>query len=233
MTTSKIRSLESINFLASLPDKDRQALEQRCAWRDCKKDEQIIDRDSDSRDVYFVVAGNVRVVNYSYSGREVSYDDVGPGSIIGELAAIDGKPRSANVVALNNATVASMSPDAFKQIVTGHPTIAAAVMERLVQIIRESNDRIMDLSTMGAFNRVYAELLRLARGNLDEEDYSAVIDPIPIHSDLASRAGTTRETVARAIGELTRKGVVEKQGQTLNVPDMEQLEDIVEGDVGA
>lgn len=233
MTTSKIRSLEHFKLLACLPDKERQALEQRCAWRDCRKDEQIIDRDSESRDVYFIVAGAVRVVNYSYSGREVSYDDVGRGGIFGELAAIDGKPRSANIVALRNATVASMSPDAFKQLVTGHPAIAAAVMERLVEIIRESNDRIMDLSTMGAFNRVYAELLRLARTSLDEEDYSAVIDPVPIHSDLASRAGTTRETVARAIGELTRKGVVEKRGQALNVPDVEQLEDIVEGGADA
>ena len=72
--------------------------------------EQIIDSDSDSRDVLFVAGGKVRIVNYSASGREVSLDDVGAGGFFGELAAIDGASRSATVVALEDTIVASLAP---------------------------------------------------------------------------------------------------------------------------
>ena len=62
----------------------------------------------------------------------------------------------------------------------------------------------------------------------DEAD-SAVIEPLPVHSDLAARCGTTRETVARAISDLIKKGVAEKQGNGLRIADLWALKDIVEG----
>lgn len=230
MPEVKAKTLAHVPIFADVPAADREAIERRCAWNSYKRGEQIIDRDSDPGDVFFVVDGVVRVVNYSMAGREVSYADVADGGMFGEFAAIDGKPRSASVVARKATTVAALSPSAFMDCIRQHPEFAVAVIRRLTQLVRDSTERILDLSTLGAYSRVYAELLRLARNNMDEEDYSAVIDPIPIHSDLASRVGTTRETVARALGELTRKGVAEKRGSTLYFPDLMPLEDIVEGD---
>ena len=223
-------SLASITLIGSLPEAERQAFEKQCAWQEYKAGSQIIDRDSDTRQVYFVTSGTVRVVNYSMSGREVSYDDIRAGGFFGELAAIDGKPRSANVVAIKKSLIASVSGEVFLRFVTSNPEMAMGLLERMVMIIRGGTDRIMDLTTLGAYHRVYAELLRLARdsGGMDD-DGSGVIRELPTHSSLASRVGTTRETVARAIGELTRRGVAEKRGKGLYFADYEELEDIVEG----
>lgn len=228
MSESGAETLENIGLLEGFSPEERRDLEKRCAWRHYGANEQIIDRDSDSGDVYFVVAGDVRIVNYSYSGREVSYDDIPAGGFFGELAAIDGKPRSATVVTLKKTIVASLSPEALREAILDHPRLALAIMKRLVAVIRGSTDRIMDLSTLGAYSRVYAELLRLARQDVDEE-YGATIAKLPTHSALASRCGTTRETVARAISDLTKREVCEKRGQGLYFPDLEALEDIVEG----
>ncbi|MGE0737243.1 MAG: Crp/Fnr family transcriptional regulator [Alphaproteobacteria bacterium] len=223
------RSLDGVKILASLTSAERDELARRCNWRDFKDHEQIIDRDSDSRDVYFIVRGAVRVVNYSYSGREVSYDDITEGGFFGEMAAIDGKPRSATVIALNETTVASLPPETFRRIAADHPEFGLAIMERLVQIIRGSTDRIMDLSTRGAYSRVYAELLRLAQQH-QTPDGGGAIDPLPVHTDLASRAGTTRETVARAIGRLSRMKVARKRQHGLVFTNLERLEELVQGD---
>jgi CRP-like cAMP-binding protein len=223
------RSLDKIPVLEPLPDAVRRELEKRCVWKEYKSDEQIIDRESESRDVYFVVGGIVRIVNYSYSGREVSYDEIRAGGMFGELSAIDGKPRSASVVSIKRSLIASLAPEIFKKTMREHPEFAVAVIERLAVIIRASNDRIMDLSTLGAYTRVYAEILRLARTLVKEDAESAVIDPLPVHSDLAARCGTTRETVARAVSDLIKKGVAEKQGSGLNIKDLWALKDIVEG----
>ncbi|MEK9900049.1 MAG: cyclic nucleotide-binding domain-containing protein, partial [Rhodospirillaceae bacterium] len=67
-------SLADIPFLEALSDASRSALEQRARWVRYKTNETIIDRETDSRDVYFVVEGRVRVVNFSISGREISFD---------------------------------------------------------------------------------------------------------------------------------------------------------------
>lgn len=223
------RSLDKNPVMASLPDTVRREIEKRCVWKEYKTDEQIIDRESESRDAFFVVGGSVRVVNYSYSGREVSYDDIRAGGMFGELSAIDGRPRSASVVALKRTLVAALAPEIFKKTMREHPEFAVAVIERLTSIIRASNERIMDLSTLGAYTRVYAEILRLARTLAKDEDETALIDPLPVHSDLAARCGTTRETVARAISDLIKKGVAEKQSTGLKIADLLGLKDIVEG----
>ena len=94
------RSLAGITLLEGLDEHTRKELELRCRWVRVKAHEQIIDRESESRDVYFIVEGRVRVLNYSMSGREITFDEAGPGGYFGELAAIDGQPRSANVIAL-------------------------------------------------------------------------------------------------------------------------------------
>ncbi len=223
------RSLDRIPVLAPLPDAVRRDLEKRCVWKEYKADEQIIDRESESRDVFFVVGGVVRIVNYSYSGREVSYDDIRAGGMFGEISAIDGKPRSASVVAMKRTLVAALAAEIFKKLMREHPEFSVAVIERLAVIIRTSNERIMDLSTLGAYTRVYAEILRLARAVSKEDAESSVIDPLPVHSDLAARCGTTRETVARAISDLIKKGVAEKAGSGLAIKDLWALKDIVEG----
>lgn len=220
-------SLRGINLFQKLADHVIEGLNKRCTWRRYRINEQIIDRQDNSRDVYFVSRGTVRIVNYSLSGREVTFDDVQEGEVFGELAALDGAPRSANVVALSEVVVGMMSPEVFQHTLIEHPNIALLLMTRLAHVIRASTGRIMDLSTLGANNRVYAELLRLAKPNA-KNDNTAVIDPIPIHGDIASRVSTTRETVARVISDLSRKSIVLRQDNSLHIPDVTRLADMVE-----
>jgi|JI10StandDraft_1071094.scaffolds.fasta_scaffold541375_2 CRP/FNR family cyclic AMP-dependent transcriptional regulator len=227
MTGAFPQSLDGIDLLVSLSADDRAAVARRCHWRRFPAHEQIIDRDSDSRDVLFVTSGRARIVNYSANGREVSFDDVPAGGFFGELAAIDGAARSATVVALEDTIIASLVPSAFLALMKEHPEVALAIMRRLAGIIRHSNGRIMDLSTIGAQSRVCGELLRLARAEEpDEGDWR--ICPIPRHSDVASRASTTRETVARVLGDLVRHGVVKREADGLHIAEPERLAALVE-----
>lgn len=227
MTQDITRSLSAIKLLSDIDKGELALIEARCGWRHFTPQQQIIDRHSDSRDVYFITQGTVRVVNYSISGREISFDDINKGAIFGELSAIDGEPRSANVVAITHTVVANMSPAVFQEMLSEHPNVALILMKRLAGIIRTSVERIMDLSTLGANNRVYAELLRLARLQT-EGDKTSTISPVPNHSDVASRVSTTRETVARVFGELAKNGMIKKSSNKLVVTDVDRLQGMVE-----
>ena len=224
---SEIESLSGIGLLKDIPAADRRRLEQICRWRHYGAHEQIVDRQGDSSDLCFVVAGRVRVVNYSASGREITLDDIVAGEFFGELAAIDGQPRSANVLTLNACTIASLPRQMFREMIEQHPKLGFLIMERLASMVRHSTERIMDLSTLAANNRVQAELLREGRARMTG-DNQAEISPIPIHGDIASRVSTTRETVARVLGDLARQGVVERTKDTLVIRDVAQLAQMVE-----
>jgi CRP-like cAMP-binding protein len=120
-----------------------------------------------------------------------------------------------------------MSPEVFLRLLSTKPLVGMEIMKRLARMVRQANDRIMDLSVLGANNRVHAELLRQAWG-FTKDGKTAAIKPIPVHSDIASRVSTTRETVARVLNDLAREGIVERQKDTLLVKDMSKLAVMVE-----
>lgn len=228
MDDSSTISLDRIEPLTVLPPEVRADIARLCSWKRFAPHEQIIDRQSDTRDVLFLVKGSVRVVIYSISGRELTLDDLGEGAFLGELSAIDGNPRSASVMALTETTIAALSADHFKRLLAEHSDFALLVMKRLAAMVRASTDRIIDLSTLGANNRVHAELLRQARLAGANKDGSAVLKPIPVHGDIASRVSTTRETVARVLNDLARQGLVRRERDALVVVSLEHLEEMVE-----
>lgn len=220
-------TLGGIPLLQSLDPAARQSLEQRCRWRRYGRHDEIIGRESDSRDVYFIISGRVRVVNHSLSGREIAFHEMDAGNYFGELAAIDGRPRSATVIALNDALLAAVSPDTFINLLHDHPDMAIEVLRELAQFVRVSTDRIMELSTLGAHNRVHSEILRAARALAPEAENTARISPIPVHADIASWVSTTRETVARVLSDLAKQGLVLREKNALVVTDLDQLETLV------
>ena len=198
MSEQELENLSGIDLLSDLDSGDLKKIEEACSFKRFADQEQVIDRQSESTDVYFVISGDVRVVNYSLSGREIALDDMAAGAYFGELAALDGEPRSASVMALSDCMIAATPQEQFLPLLEKHPSIALKVMKVLARVVRTSTDRIMDLSTLAANNRVQADLLRLAKDHVDDSN-TAEISPIPVHSDIASRASTTRETVARVL----------------------------------
>lgn len=225
---TKPPGLEGVRLFADIGDEARRTIERQCGWRRCAAHEQIIDRDSDSRDVHFVAQGVARIIIYTASGREVTLADVEAGDFFGELAAFDGAPRSASVVAVTDCWIATLGAARFLGALEAHPALALIVMRRLSATIRAATERIVELSTLGANNRVQADLLRQAESAGPDGTGRAVIQPIPVHADIASRVSTTRETVARVLNDLARKGLVTRERDALVVHDVARLEMLVQ-----
>lgn len=221
----KSQLLRGIAILSDLPPADLAALEKACQWHRFERGRPVFDRASLNRDVYFVTEGRVDIVDYSLTGREVSYASVSAGGFFGELAAIDGEPRSASVVAGEASVIASLDHAQFKELLRRQPSVALHVLERLARIVRSNNERIMDLATLGAVQRVQRELHRLTGNKTSGE---VTIDPAPIQSEIARRAATTRETVARVFSTLRQTGLIRKKGRALIVADPAALARSVE-----
>jgi CRP-like cAMP-binding protein len=218
--------LRTIKLLEGLPEERLQSLALQLTWRRYEPEQLIISRTVASRDVHLIVSGSVRITIYSAAGRQVTFNDERAGAAFGELAAIDGHPRTADAVALESVLIASMPPILFKQLLRDEPLVLERVLLQLTSLVRRLSDRVIDLSTLGVQNRVHAEVLRLAReagvvGN------RARIDPAPKHADVAARVSTYREQVTREISLLAKEGVVAKSAGALVILDVGLLERMV------
>ena len=225
MDNVKKNKLERIKLFSSISNADIEIIEKNVRFSSFQSGEQIIDRSSDNQEVFFVLKGSVKVVNFSSSGREIAFGNFNEGDFFGEISAIDGKPRSANVFAANDCELASLSPPVFHDLLIKYPTISSLVLERFAKIIRVADERIMDLSTLKVVQRVYIELLKMTDHDAAVPELW-VIRPMLSHSEIASRVGTTRETVARVLGQLSEANIVERKSKALYVRNKEKLEQL-------
>jgi CRP-like cAMP-binding protein len=223
--------LSEITLLKSLSQSQIARLSKSCSWRRYAAGQQVVGYKDISRDVYFVLSGTVRVKIYSLEGKEISYRDIGSGEIFGEFAAIDGKMRSADVVALKDSQIAAMSPDAFWSILCDYPSVAADLLRHLTAVIRMYSDRIFEFSALAVKNRIHAEILRLARAHARPGN-EAVIEPAPTHAEIASRISTHREAVTREINQLKRAGLIAQDGAGLRILDVQRLKQMVDDVIG-
>lgn len=173
-----------------------------------------------------MIQGAVNVVNFSASGREVAFATIEAGDCFGELAAIDGKPRSASVVAIRESLVATMTSNAFLKLLQERVEVTFRVLKHLTNMVRAGDVRIMELSTLAATQRVFAELLRMA-----VPDTAAtglwIVQPMPPLREIASRVSTTRETAARALSQLSSIDLLRRKGRSLYLMDRAKLEEFV------
>jgi CRP-like cAMP-binding protein len=140
--------LDGIEIFRNLAPDTVASLSRRCSWRRYGPGQLILQRQDESRDVFFVVSGRVSVVYHSASGREVRFSDSAAGDIIGDFAAIDGEPRSADIVSVTPTLIASMSSDLFWEVLSRHQSVSAAMLLRLTRIARGKLQRLVELSTL-------------------------------------------------------------------------------------
>jgi CRP/FNR family transcriptional regulator, cyclic AMP receptor protein len=215
--------LQKVRLLQGLSQERLEILAAQCNWRRVEPGQLIVARNSPDRDVHFVVGGRVRVTSFSAGGRQVTFRDEDAGDLFGDLAAIDAKPRSADVLALESVLVASLSPEQFRELIAQEPLVRERVLQRLAELVRLLSERVIELSTLGVQNRIHAELLRLARLAAGDG-----LDPAPKHADIASQVSTYREQVTREFSALTRQGLLEKDGTAIVLTDVERLARMVE-----
>jgi CRP-like cAMP-binding protein len=204
------------------PDRGEQ-LAKECIWKEYEANELVIDIDEETNDVRFVISGLVRIISRLSIGKEVILGEMGPGDFFGELAAIDGETRSANVTTLYKSKLCIMPKTTFLKLITLSPEINLNVMKVLTQRIRTLNMRLAEQSFLQAKHRTYAELLRLSKPRLGHEGQRS-ISPPPTQREIADRIGTRREVVSRELNALHKQGIFEKTKGALVIKNVSELQ---------
>ncbi len=198
-----------IPFFEGLTPAEAETFARGCAWKRFDQGELMVDFEDCSTDVYFIVSGDVRVLMRGAGGKEMIFGDLGPDQFFGEMAAIDGEKRSANVTALTKVETCIMPASVFKSIIFSTPAICERLLKLMTNRLRASNVRLFERSVLDLRHRLYAELLRLAHPRHGVEGQS-IISPPPLQQDLAARIGCRREQISREIHAMIEEGLAEK-----------------------
>jgi CRP/FNR family transcriptional regulator, cyclic AMP receptor protein len=224
-------SLESIAIFRGLSSSTLERIKRRCSCRRYEPRESIVDHLDTSDEVFFLLTGNARVTIHSTDGKLVNFRELSPGGMFGEYAAIDGRPRSANVEARTSCLVVSMPADAFRGLLEAEPTVTKTLLEHFVREIRELTTRVFEFSTLAVRYRIQSEILRLAQLS-SRQSKIARIAPAPTHAEIASRTSTHREAVTRELNRLAQMGILEQRNRELWITDVDRLAALVQDAAG-
>ena len=221
------RSLRGIKLLGDVDEKAVKQLEDICTWYFCPKSGHVFDRDDDSGDVYFIVEGSIRAADNVESEQEVAFVELSAGDIFGELSAIDDEPRSATVYALEDSVLAMVPKAVFLKYTRDYSNVLIGLMAHFVETVRGLNTRVVGLSSTTVVQRVYEQILEISEPD-PVNPRRHIIETMPSHKDIAIWAGTTPETVARAVGRLLEAKVAKRRFKTLHILDPQRLQELVD-----
>jgi len=168
-----------------------------------------------------VASGRVKLTLTSQeAGREVALDHLGPGDVFGELALLDGEPRSADAIAVEPTQLLLLSRDDFRAFLTSHPAFALDLLADMSRRLRRDAQIIQDAAFLDVPARLARVTLRLAEHGPDD-----VLRTPPIsQSDLAALVLTTRVTLNKFLGLMTDQGLLRWESGRVIVVDKERLE---------
>jgi len=212
--------------MREVPEEERRRLETRCTYRRLAPGDTLMTRFTSGIAVYFILRGRARVVHFLDGQDEITIATVSAGEAIGEISAIDGGTASATVIADEDCVVAELAKEEFQGLLVRNGNVALSILKRWAAIIRELDDKVSFVSSVGPEQRICSELLRLARID-GSPGHHWIVAELPSHQEIAIRTQTTREWVARTIAELASRGIVERRTRTLHILDYRGLQAVV------
>ncbi len=195
---------ENVSLFTNVPAELVEALGEYSKRRHYPKDSILFMEGDDSNHLYILESGRVRVFVSGEDGKQFVLNYLVAGDYFGELALIDGKPRSASVMTVADSVIVTISRDDFRRFITDNPDVALALMCQLVTRIRTLTDSARDLALLDVYGRVTRQLQQLS------DDSGQISNPKLTHQEIANMVGASREMVSRIMKELVVGGYIEQ-----------------------
>ena len=216
-----VSTLRGVPFLAVLPPAELEALAQRAHARHYRAGTTIFHREDPGSTLHVIRKGRVKLTLTSPEGREVTVGLLGPGDFFGELALLDGGPRSASVVALEAVETLTIDRGPFLDTLVSHPEVSGALLAVLGERLRNTDELIQDILFLDLPARLAKRLLALAEEHGRRVAEGLRIDVRLNQSELAGIVGSTRESVNRCLNAFASRGLLalDRDAITILKPD--------------
>jgi CRP-like cAMP-binding protein len=218
--------IRTVPIFSELSEEEVAAVARHATRRQFAKDAVIFFENEPGDTLYVVAAGRVRVSILGDDGREVILSVLGPGDFFGEMALLDNDPRSATTIAAEDTELLCLSRPDFEKVMRESPTMMMALIKVLTTRLRHANQQISTLALLDVYGRVAHLIVEMAQEEGRRLKDGRIAFRRSTHQEIASRIGTTRETVTRMLKDLQRQKLVHVEGKEFVVgPDFEKAFD--------
>lgn len=209
MSSMLVEYLKNIPIFNHLKESQLKEIASRCKNVSFKKGDAIFYKTDLSTDLYIVVSGRLKAVLTDDQGDEMVLAQFEPGAFFGELSLLDGKGRSATIVADKDSDLAVLKKDVFLDLLYKDPKIAVELMITLVERLRKADDMIESLAFLEVGERLVRALLDAAKTR-DDKAHGYLRASKLTHKELAAHIGSSREAVSKCMKILVSKGIVKE-----------------------
>ena len=220
---SKTTMIRNVPLFAGLSDRSLEDLAGSLGRRTFARGMIIFHKASSGQTMYIVESGKVRIFTLSESGQEVTLNIYGPGDVFGEFSLLDGLPRSAGAVAMEETVTLTLHRDHFFQHLEASPSMARSIIEVLTARLRFTTEHAESLAFLDVYGRVAMTLLDLA-GRYGTEKHGIELHLRLTQSELATWVAATRESVNKVLGTFRDQGLIAVEGHKITILDLEGLE---------
>ena len=168
-------------------------------------------------------SGQAKVSVQTRPGRELLLAVKGPGELLGEMSALDGRPRSATATAMEPVEALLLTASVFQEFLNAHPRIALRLLQVLTSELRDADELIADRDLGDTVSRTARRLLHLVRRYGEHNGGSTRVGLALTHEDLAGWIGVSREATSRALSRLRTAGYITTGRRCITVVDLPGL----------
>jgi CRP-like cAMP-binding protein len=215
--------LRRVSFLAELTDAELDELGGNLRLRRCRKGATIFTEGDDGDCMYVIEEGWVKIALTSPEGKEATLRLCGAGDFFGEMALLDGEPRSADAHAQTPTKLMLLGRADFLRFLERRPSVAVRLLASLSRRLRHTTQQVHDAAFLDVPGRLASVLADLGD---PPEPHVAAGRGLPhsmTQSELASLIGATRESVNKWLGFYERHGLIRRTKAGITVLDPEQL----------
>lgn len=228
LTDTCVQALRRCQLFADLDEQPLSSLASYCTATDLPAGRLLFARGDPADGLRVMMQGLIRVWLNDADGNELTLALLGPGEALGEMALIDGGPRSASATALGPGRALYLDARDFARVLEREPAIARHLVELLAARLRASNDAMLDIAFLPLRTRLCRKLLDLAELHARPAPPGAVFRRIFSQTDLAQMLGVSREAVNRQLKAMRHDGDIRFEGRRLAISDLARLEAISE-----
>jgi CRP/FNR family transcriptional regulator, cyclic AMP receptor protein len=183
----------------------------------------ILWRGEESEHACLMLAGRAQAISYSAAGQLVLLYTYGPGDVFGEAAAlgVTAGTTESQVMATSPSEVGHFANAVFIGLIEAYSAVALSISRLLTKRLGQTQQRMIEASTLSTVGRIHKELLRQARASGGD----MTIHPTPVLSEFALLVQSTRETVSRTINQLEKRGIIIRSEKGLSIVAPHRLED--------
>jgi CRP-like cAMP-binding protein len=196
-------------------------------YRKYPKNSFVVNQDDQASTMYMLVSGRVKISIASPDGKELALNHLEAPAHFGEMSLVDSDSRSADVIAVTDVELLSLDAKDLSAAIRINPGLALSLIATLSKRLRQAVARLEDMAFHDAAHRVMRVVLNVATASYETRGVP-VIQGLT-HYDIATLAGTSRETASRIVSNLAKDGVVATKGRKIIV-DVLKLQERLEGD---